>query len=401
MQWFLVFPKFTLGGHSGILIGEILLILLLVKSVLFSQFKFRLNTELKLILFLALYYFIISNIPFYTQGVTLGGVLYFCKLFLVLLGYSLIKSSPYNPKDNLFRFIIKPYFLMGIASFIIYIGYKIVLNPSVGEILWGYSLGARLIPTFGLGIDLTAIGLVPVGGGSGNLLGSFSLIALIIIFNTNNVQYKKILISAIFLLVFLALSRGVLITLVLYVIYYFLFKKQKVIYFVFMVVIVVAVAVIWGDQISLVNRISDTVTSKGLDPSSMGRLINYIDGFKAWFSTPYSIIFGIGSDETLLTEKVGAPLIESFYLGLLFSGGVISILIFLIFMVLVTYKRNRNIYYRYLFEYLIFQSIIQWTLVGGDFWGPVNMYIMVVLFALSNQSRFNLKNIPLSKRLII
>jgi len=66
MQWFLVFPKFTLGGHSGILIGEILLILLLVKSVLFSQFKFRLNTELKLILFLALYYFIISNIPFYT-----------------------------------------------------------------------------------------------------------------------------------------------------------------------------------------------------------------------------------------------------------------------------------------------------------------------------------------------
>lgn len=394
MQWFLVFPKITLGGHSGVLIGEIILILLLLKSVLFSQFQFRLNTELKLIIFLAFYYFIISNIHFYTVNVTFGGALFFCKIFLILLGYSLIESSGYSSRENLFRLIIKPYFLMGIASFIIYVGYKVVLNPSVGEILWGYSLGARLIPTFGLGIDLTAIGLAPVGGGSGNLLGSFSLIALIIILDTNNVKHKKLLVSAIFIFVFLALSRGVLITLILYCIYYFLFKKQKFIYFLFMVFIVIAVAVIWGDQISLVNRISDTVTSKGLDPSSMARIINYVDGFNAWFSTSYNIIFGIGSDETLLSEKVGAPLIESFYLGLLFSGGLISILIFLIFMALVTYKRNSNIYHRYLFEYLIFQSIIQWTLVGGDFWGPVNMYIMVVLFALSNQSRFNFKNIP-------
>ncbi|MDP2562089.1 O-antigen ligase family protein [Psychrobium sp. 1_MG-2023] len=391
MHWFLVFPKLSIGGQSGILIGELFLVLILARSILFQTYKLRMNVEIKLIACLAFYYFVLSNFSFYTEGIVLGGIIYFCKIFLIILGYGLITPISNQPYDNLNKFIIKPYFILCSISLVIFIAYKIILNPSVGEILWGYSLGARLIPMFGLGLDVINFSLAPIGGGSGNLLGSFSLITLIVICNAKSIDKRYLLIGAIFLFVFLALSRSSLITLTLYMVYFFLFKKRKIITLLLISTLVVTVLAMFGEQISLVNRLTDTVTSKGLDASSMGRVINYIDGFKAWAASPWSVIWGIGSDESLLLEKVHAPLIESFYLGLLYSGGLISILFIFLFMTLIFCKRNNNIYYRYLFEYIVFQSIIQWTLAGGDFWGPVNMYILIVFLALGQQQKLRKK----------
>lgn len=383
MNWFLIFPKLSFNGSSGLLIGEFILFIVLSYNLI-KQYRLIVYTnEVFLLTILAFYWFVVGSLFGTYQSPPILGWLYFIKISMVLLS-SFLVCFDFSCDDYLHKYITKPFFVVSISSFIVYVIYYIGTSPSVGDILWGYALGTRLIPIFGMGINVSNFSLTAIGGASGNLLGSLSLIALIVVLHEDRYRLKYFYVAGVVFFVSMSMSRGSLITLFLYIFYFLLFKKKSIISLVFFVLLLMFLSLVFSDSVGIITRISDTFTQDGLDPSSLGRLENYYNAYKVWVSTPLTFFWGIGSDESYLTQKIGAGFIESFYLGLIFCCGVFGCLLFSMFIYVVWSRRHRNKYALYLSEYLFFQSLLQWTVTGGDFWGPVNVYVMSVLLGLSS-----------------
>jgi len=91
------------------------------------------------------------------------------------------------------------------------------------------------------------------------------------------------------------------------------------------------------------------------------------------------IFFGYGFDKKGMEILTGLIVVESLFLSILVGSGIIGIfLLFLFYLHTFTY-RIKNYWYKCLWEFLVFQSIIMWTITGGDFFAPHATYIILSL----------------------
>ena len=395
MWAYLIFPKIICGANSGILLGELIILILFIKFCYKRKINWNVSFVMIILLLFSVYHYIFSNlINSINVSYGLFWFLYFVKFLLVFFIYIYVKNfNTLNSNEMLKKYIINPFIIITIVSVVIYLIYFFLNKPNAQDILWGYSLGFRLIPVFGVGIDLQKILLKPIGGGSGNLLGTYSIIILIIASNKIKSQKKIIIIFTILVaLQFLSMSRGSLLTIAVYFFWFLLFKKKKYFTLIFISVAILFFCFLYKDEIFFLRRIINTVQNGELDRSSWGRIQNYIDGYYEWSKNIITILFGIGNDSIILQEKIEWSLIESFILGTLYSDGIIGIGIYVTMFIQITINRKKNMYSQILFEYVFFCTLIQWSITGGDFWGPVNLYLLVIIECIIYQfQKENLK----------
>nr|WP_315262500.1 O-antigen ligase family protein [uncultured Limnohabitans sp.] len=383
MNFILIFPKIPFGD-AGILIGEILLTCIIIKF--FLTRKFIHLPLVSLLVIFGFYYFLGSNVYKYLMGESITyDFLYFLR-FLMFAALAYPVSMSRSDTNNLKKYIIFPFVAVALLSFIIFIYYFITNPPtSFGEILWGYRPGIRLIPIFGLTLDPS--GLIVTGGGSGNLLASLCIIVIIIdSHNSNNSFAKKskfiqLLTPLSVACAIATLSRSAVLT-----IFFVLFieklrtRSARVLFFYAFVLLIFTYSI--DEYFPIFDRLINTFENDELDPSSLARIENYNNSFNAFINNIWFVLFGIGSNANSLYLNIGAPLIESFYLGLFVSTGVVGTAMFFIFAINIYLSSKESTYMLFLFKYLIYESIILWSIGGGDFWGPINLYITSILLGM-------------------
>lgn len=386
MNYFLVFPKIG-GGDGGILIGEILAALLLMGHLARRQ-SLAVDAALLSMIALGFYYFLLSNIAAYlAEGVSITDLGYFCRFLMVLLLSTLVARMPSHHADYN-RMLIYPAVLVALVSVALYVVFFLLDPPSISEILWSYRLGARLIPIFGVAIGPSITDIEPVGGGSGNLFGTLCTAALLVLNQQRRSKWapmadrRYMLVAGLLLAcAILTLSRAVFLTIALLLLIEFR-KQLRPAAWIFFLSVIVVTLVYFADELAIFNRLADTFSEGGTDLSTSLRLENYRAAMAGWLQSPWTVIFGIGSNAEALTDQIGSPLVESFFLGLLCSTGVVGVTLFAVFVALIAKAALRSPPMALLLKFYVYESVFLWSVGGGDFWGPVALYVTAVLFGL-------------------
>ena len=186
-----------------------------------------------------------------------------------------------------------------------------------------------------------------------------------------------------------------MLTLIFFIFFVFLFSKKITMKNKFIIFLIIIITIIIFNFLfenynlpNVFERIFSTIENGNLDPSSKGRIENYKDFFKVWANSPFSILFGIGNDQEIYQNLVNRNLIESFYLQVLFGTGIIGCLILLYYYYNIYFKSKNNIEYKILITYIIFQSFINWSVTGGDFLSPINIFLFFSIMGI-HESRKN------------
>jgi hypothetical protein len=391
-KYFLVFPKIQLGGEDtysgfGILIGEIFLILYAFRFLLFHR-RILLNTPLVvLMVFLAYFIFLSSllNWPFAEIFPVMSGAYYLRILLYVSLFVFAFNYSETDTNLIVQRFYVTPFLIQCVGGTIIVVTYYLTHNPSIGDVLWGYDTGLRLIPFAGLSFNPDAFFfLMPIGGGSANLLASWAL-AVLIIADQSISQRMNLVIFMVIFTVALSMSRGGLLTICLYLIYMSLRDWRTggrlILVFGMLGLIISLFAYLTESENSIFanifTRLSDTFEQGGLDGSSLGRLENYSKILSVWIESPFFVLFGMGYDEAIMRSYTGYSIVESFILQVITSSGLIGLTGFVLFYVVVYKMSTVNLWFACLWKFLIFESILQWSITGGDFVSPHVLFVFM------------------------
>lgn len=388
-KYFLVFPKIVLSGHWGILIGEIVLVFYFF-LYLSTRKKISVSPPLASYYLFVAYYLAGSSLiaAVYFNFLPLHSILYFVRI--LLCSGLFLWSVEYYKKMNSDRQIIeqiynKPFFVHFVISAIIMITYYATHSPTKSDILWVYELGLRMIPIAGLVIDFDSFFFLKAISGSGNLLAGWALAIFIINFNSNNGGFGKRIFIVALLTILFTLSRGGFLTASIYIIYSFIRNFNFKISLRTGVAVSLSVALLfiyfsYASETPLPNmfgRLNTTYETGNLDGSSQGRLDNYVALLKSWTTHWHYVIFGFGYDEEAVLLASKQTVIESYFLQVLFCSGLIGMVLLVGFFLLSYLNRQRNFWYRCLWEFLFFQSIVSWTITGGDFLAPHATYIFM------------------------
>jgi len=388
----LILPKIPITSNAGILIGELLLLVTIPFNFLR---KIRINSEFVVLLLFLTYTYTISSLlsGIFLDIFPLESILFFFRVLIyseLFIFFSNLKVK--NLNQIYIDYFYKPYILNFSLSFIIFLTEFIIKKPSIMDMLWGYQVGFRLIPITGLSLDIFSENILPlsvIGGGSANMIFAFSLINLLISFYLNKAKFHLVFIIAM-IYTFLSMTRGGTLTLFIFIFYVLVSKKAKLkdkirIILMFILLLVIILTLIeFMNFPNIFDRIFNTLDNGTLDASSMGRIKNYKDFFYSWISNFRYIIFGMGNDSSLYLQINGHSLIESYYLQVLFGSGLIGIIILLYYFYIVYKKSHFNKSYKILFTYLLIQSIINWSITGGDFLSPINLFILFSIMGIKN-----------------
>ncbi len=394
MNLILLLPKIPISGNQGILIGEILLALYILTLLIKKNEVIFISSEIVILFVFVTYNILISSM---VSGLAesvfpVSAMLYYLR---TILYFVLIVCAQRFTKDdiNFFKYyFLTPFFIGSFASLSIMITRYIIDPPSISEILWGYSTGLRNIPICGYALSLNSfLFLKPIGGGSGNLLCSWSIAVFILThnltFNSNIKNLRKIYLGVFvvsLINIITSFSRGgtltFLITLLYYVLKDFLIKKKGIKFSIkiSLISILIVVFIIILMPATVFDRLLNTFEGNSLDPSSYGRLVNY----KTLFLNikPSNLFFGVGFDENISYRLIKMGFSESLYLDILRSAGITGLLFFMVFLILILKNSSHDKFKKSLAEFLILQSIIMWSVTGGDFFSaPVLYFVFLTL----------------------
>lgn len=380
---FLLLPKINLNGN-GILIGEILAFVYLI---LFIDKKYIIS---KLVLLLYLFIIIIVFISslfasFYFNNFPLYSTFYLIRL---LSYFSIYISSQKLSESELLFITNRAYIIHAVIMLFFMVLYYFLKHPKPIDYLWGYDFGLRMQPIIGAAIDVSnyPFYLQYIKGGSGNLFTAWTI--YIFIMNiTLNKKFNAVHYFLLCLLVALTLSRGGMITIILAGVYFYFIKnskglKPKIIFIVISVLMILILLYTDFLNISVFKRISNTIINGSIDPSTRLRIDNYNKVLKALLSNIEFLFCGWGFEPSFWSNLIGWSFAESFIFQILGSAGIIGLLFFCYLIIYLFKKRKNNTQYNILFYYFIIQLVLNWSIVGGDFLGPVNMYLMML--ALGN-----------------
>jgi O-antigen ligase len=258
-----------------------------------------------------------------------------------------------------------------------------------------------MFPIAGLNINLNNLYFLEAKGGSGNLLSSWAIFVLILLTNSRYKHpYKRLCIIIAVLTPFLALSRGGSITVLLYLFFLFLTTKRISAFRKMFISLLVLLffSVIFGvfkDNISSIPifyRFANSISEGNIDSSTLQRFNNYGLAFQSFFSNPLHYIFGMGFDKEILTQKMQWSYIESFYLQVLFSSGLIGFALLLLFYAKIFTIRKSNELFYSLWLFIVFESIIMWSITGGDFYSPHVIFLILMTISLGREKTNYIKN---------
>jgi len=394
--FFLLLPKIALNKQTGLMLGELLLFAGSASILALSGGRLKFKPLILILLAFFTWFLPLSSL---LNGLIYGmaplsPMVYYIKIlnyfFLFFIAYKCYEQLGFHKSLKLFisAFIIHYIIAMGIV-----IAFYITHKPSIGDIMWNYETGIRAIPIAGLAIDPSSFaGLTPIGGGSSNLFVSWALaFAVLLAVIPTKIKYKNLFLFLCFLVPFAGMSRGGMLSFFIFLLYLiFLSKgislKGKTYFFVSVVLIIFLLSVIISNtDIAIPNvfeRLTQTFDSNdnkgGIDPSSMGRFENYKLLFQAWSSDPLSVIFGLGMDENLMKFRTGWGLVESFFLQVLFCGGLFGVALLGLFYSLLYMNRNLNVWFKALWIFVLIESIFMWSVTGGDFYSPHVMFVIMV-----------------------
>lgn len=391
-KYFLLFPKIQLGGEDaysgfGILIGEIVLIFYLIRFLVFHR-RILLNVPLAILIFFLFYFIFLSSLlnwPFADVFPLMSGIYFFRILLYVSI---FIFCSNYTEIDHKLlgnRFFITPFFLQCLGGTLIVVAYYLTHEPTMGEILWEYDTGLRLIPFAGLSINREAFFfLMPIGGGSANLLASWAL-GVLIQADQSKSERINFVILIVLLTVALSMSRGGLLTIVFYLVYMSIRDwrtgARLVLVFALFGIIIAFFSFLTEDRNSIFEnvftRLAATFGENGLDGSTLGRLENYRSILNVWIENPFFVFFGMGYDEEIMRTYTGYSIVESFILQVLTSSGLFGFAILILFYLAVYKMSGENVWFSCLWKFLVFETILQWSITGGDFVSPHVLFIFM------------------------
>jgi hypothetical protein len=402
-KYFLLFPKLQVWSHWGILIGEIVMIFYLLSYVA-KRNSIRVNSGIVVYYIFTGYFVLISSLiaGFFFSYVPLHSIFYFIRLVLYLAIF--LWAMEYYRKHASDNSIIKdvfnrPFTVHFIICFFIMIVYYSTHSPSTFEILWVYQLGIRMIPLAGLVIDMDSFMFLKAISGSANLLSGWALAILILNFNFGEKQGRIQIVIVAIATILLTVSRGGFLTIVIYLVYVWLkrfdFKisiKPFLIGAAFLTALILYFSLAKETPLpNIFDRLTNTYESGTLDASSQGRFDKYSVMFNAWSEKLRYVILGLGFDEEIRLMAANETIIDSFFLEVLFCSGIIGIAIFPCIYIYAFLKRKQNYWYKSLFEFLIFQSIVSWSITGGDFLAPHATYILMTFLGFGYASEKNEK----------
>lgn len=374
----LCFPKIKFSENEGILIGEIGLILVLLwKVISVGPIFFRISKQLFWLLIFSFFYICFTNI---FLNYELKSLFPFFRIAIYILAINSLVRRKETVEDRLKLFVYANA-TSQITSILIFIYFFLNVKPLVNDIIWGYDLGLKLIPIYGLGLN-TNLGLSVVGGGSGILVSSSSLISTIYV-NKSNIKLKNLFILLNLISVVLAQSRGGILVLSLYLVAtYFKGNKLnlKAIIFsllVFTILFRLEIFEIFLD--SFVQKLSFLTSPEKLDGSSLGRLENYFNLFDSWSRNISDLLIGYGFESNLIQEKTSNTIVESFLLSIPAYGGLLTSLIFLgyIFSIVNSGKEQK----KYLIPFYLWSSAILWSITGGDFFAVTTLTPTILILS--------------------
>ena len=391
---FFLLPKLPLVSSSGLLIGEIILIIIGLCLVTTNNLRFYFNSYSLTFLSFLFTLLILSNIPaiILHSIVPAKSVVFFLRALLyALIPCMLLSSTLKHSSEEIFKIFFK-YSIVGFLIYLLYfIGTFILIKPSLGDVLGTISPGTRFIMSYGLTITPEfPVFLKAVAGGSGNLLASHCLLLAISLSLFKTKPYNELIFLSFFIiLLLLAQSRGGAFTILLWMSWRTLFLFKDLLFtmrgafvLISLSMVLVLLLTFLNDQIGIFERYINIFQNFSLDRSSSARVLNYIDTYSIWSSSIYYMIFGIGIEEAIVYRLTGWTIVESFYLSLIFSGGFISVTLFLLFFVYVYLNRNNSIWIKILFLFLLFNTPINWAITGSDIFGPVCLFMIFFLVGL-------------------
>ena len=402
----LLFPKIGVGAESGILLGEICLIgLWAACSPAVLRF---LRGEIGLaepawILAAFLAYFIAGSSILSGLRIGMfpvGAAVYVCRvlLYLVLvLGFTRLSDRDVAG-ENWSRFIVRTILLSAVLSTVHFAILYVMKRPPLVDILWTVQPGTRIIPIFGMKFSGAELGgLSVVGGGAANLLASLLLFGFVVAV-VHGIKPSR---AAVFLgfalaVVGLAQSRGGLVTLSLAGAWWLqqvLANRRQPLSAIsvasFVVFGVIATFALFrlAAVLPVFTRLSQSFVSGEFDGSSVARFENYETVFEAWSADPVTMLLGLGYDEGVLQALTGWTLVESWYLSLLFCGGLVGALLFSWFLFSVYRRRRENDWYRVLWIFIVLNSPVNWAVTGGDFLGMPTLVAVTLCLGLGFMAR--------------
>ena len=387
----LIYSYFTLpkipflGG--GILLLELFLPFFVINSV--YKIPFPRNLLFSYVAVFFYFYFVTAIlVVFGDNGEPVISFMYFIKfvmyLFLFPFLYRFVVINGFHRTLRLL--FVRPFIALFFLSLIIVLIRFLVSPPSISETLWEYNAGARLIPIFGLIIDPnhadSFLGLYAEGA-SGNHFSSLAALVVLILPLMSGSRRAKVTIYLLCLLVpLLTLSRGGLsVVLMAFLLNAITLGKYKGLIIVCLVFIGSIVLSILFPALPNIGSRFIFLYENGIDLTILtsSRNLIWADFWRA-MSNESAYIFGLGQDPVTLYQKTGHYHAEALFFDLFFSGGIIAILLFVLFVTSVFFL-GKNGFSSLMKKFLLVQIPISWSLTGSDFFSSQQIFIFLILFS--------------------
>jgi hypothetical protein len=401
---FLLLPKVPITSENGVLIGEILLFLYVIfnlpKLMRYNAYALTRRTFFSFLTFLFVYTFFSSSIGSLSVSVfPVRGFQHFLRILLYSALTLIVTRRNHGEYDDEFYYRI---FRNSLVTHMIFSGLYFafaytIRQPSLGDMLGSVEAGSRLLPMYGLTfVGARSLPLDAVAGGSGNLLATHGLFVLIMAsrFEKSVIREVSVMLMIAFALL-LAQSRGGFLTIIFWVacrLCLICFSRRTGFLAPFIISAFLGAAlpgfIFLGQEFAVFDRFSALVSGE-LDGSSAARLENYQVLFSKWVESPVAVIFGLGFDERVLALKTGWDLVESLFLSILFCSGLLGAVTFIYFYVCVFFERRRGPWGAIIFNFIIFNSVINWSVTGGDLLGAPALFFIFIALGLQARSLRN------------
>lgn len=388
-KYYLLFPKIPLSPMWGILLGEIFLLFYL-PYYLFTRKKIRVPSLMFVYYAFVIWHIFISSmlsaaivgfLPTHSSLYIFRMALYVGLFFIAFEQYDRYQLNA----DIVKKIYNRPFVIQFWFGALIVAVYYATHSPTTSDIMWVYEVGLRMIPNAALHIDFDSFFFLKAVQGAGNLLAGWALAILILNKNQPSLSRSTGIVWIAVGTVLLTLSRGGFLTVMLYLVYLRVMRRDyKVSYkLVAGSAVLLVGAIIYffvAREKPLPNifaRLDITFSGNTFDSSSLSRFSNYATHMKTWLSQWYYVFIGYGFDKKGMELLTGLTVVESLFLSVLVGSGIIGFFLMTILYLSMYLKRVRNYWYRCLWEFIFFESILMWTITGGDFFAPHAAYIMM------------------------
>ena len=395
---FLFLPKISITESFGLLLGELVLISYTLRYLLYGYVKVN-KIVLPYILF-NFCFFIVSSvyvITFY-QIFSIISLIYFLRIliYLTIFLYVARLAKHMSEVDIMKRLVVFPILICWSLSFLVFSINFLLKTPSLSDMLWGYEVGLRLIPIFGLTIDQFQPTFLRANSASGVVLCSLMVFSFLITHNVYQLRkYRTLFLVIMIITPVLTLSRSGFAAVILAIIITFFpinakkgtlsLKSLGVFFTSFFLLIFIDTWLEINLGVSIQGRIIGSIETGNL---STGRFERIHAIFNVYSESTLNAIFGLSNDIFLRHELTGYKHSESLVFDIIQGGGIISVFTFTLYIFSLVKLASKFNYFSILLKFYCCQFPVTYLIGGGDFHSPAIMYMTMICFGLGSYEKY-------------